>query len=128
PVRRVLEACKALAVPRVLEVRETEEEVGLIEKAERLHSFGFGGRTDAREVDVRGDILLARMLEPCRRAAGRLGSRHRVRGEGGQRAGGMRGRIQLASLVTVVDQDDEASSQTPRRRANPGDRVEIDLG
>ena len=49
--------------------QQTEHEVGLIEEAERLQTFGFGGGAQAGEVDVRGDVLIARLLQPRGAAA-----------------------------------------------------------
>ena len=48
---------------------QSHQQVCLIEKAERDHAFGFGRRANAREIDVRGEILLAGLLQP-RRAIG----------------------------------------------------------
>ena len=47
--------------------QQAQQEVGLIEKPERRQPFGFGRGAHAGEVDVRGDVLLARLLEPRRR-------------------------------------------------------------
>ena len=85
-------------------------------------------RADAREVDVGRDVLLAGVAQPRRRVARRLGAGHRVPRERRQRAGGVRRRVELARLVAVVDQDDEAAPQPPRRLADPVDRAQVDLG
>ena len=52
---------------------EAEQEVGLIEEAERRQARGFGRRADAREVDVGRDVLLAGHAEPGRRVRRTLG-------------------------------------------------------
>ena len=53
-----------------LEFGERQQKVRLIEKAERRAALRFGRRADAREVDVRGDVLLARLAQPRRAPCG----------------------------------------------------------
>ena len=60
-------------------------------------------------------------------SARRFGARHRVPRERRQRAAGVRRRVELARLVAVVDEDDEAAPQAPRRVADPVDRAQVDL-
>src|SRR6516165_9701521 len=44
--------------------KKKHEEVRLIEEAEGDHAFGFSGGLNAREIDVRGHVLVAGTLEP----------------------------------------------------------------
>src|SRR5687768_7505325 len=44
-----------------------------------------------------------------------------------QRARRMGHRIQVARLVAIIDQDDEAAAQAPRDAADPLDRAQVDL-
>ena len=45
---------------------QREQEIGLIEKSERGQPCRFGRGADAGEVDVGGDVLLARRHQPWR--------------------------------------------------------------
>jgi hypothetical protein len=74
---------------RIDDVRkQPEQEIRLIENPDRRHPFCLGGGANAREVDVRRQILFACIAEPAsgrrRRAWARPGAP--VLREGGQRA------------------------------------------
>ena len=69
---------QALAVIERVEVRacQRHEEVSLVHQAERRAALSFGRGPHAREVDVRGDVLLARDA----RATARRCRRRRIDG------------------------------------------------
>ena len=99
-------------------LQQAQDEIGLIEEPERRQARALGGGPHAREVHVRRDVLFAGTRQPGRRAGasgvrGRawigVWSRHVVAGKRGQRAGRVAGRVQVARLMSVIDEDDEAA-------------------
>ena len=79
----------------------------------------LGRGADAGEVDVRRDVLVARPLSHGGVCAAVSGPAIVWRVNDRQRAGGVRGGIEVARLVAVVDQDQEAPAKAARRRRGP---------
>ena len=107
---------------QMLEIRdaEPEHEVGLIQAPEDVQARALRRPRHAGEIDVRGDVTLAGLLEEI----GRL----RVVLEAGKRARCVRPAVQLGGLMTVVDDHHEPLAQGCRRIRNPVFSGEVHLG
>src|SRR5262249_35168626 len=103
-----------LRTPRTLRtLNDPHQKVRLVQKPERRHAFVVRGGLNAREVDVRRDVLLARLLQP-RWNAGNVVTLD-VMGERGQRACRMSHGVQLGRWMAVIDDDHEAAFEPTRR-------------
>jgi hypothetical protein len=70
-------------------LQKAEYEVRLIHESDRRQPFLFSGGPDAREVHVRGQILMTRLPQPRRRPGRLLGTLTAMARKGRQRAGGV---------------------------------------
>ena len=86
-----------------------------------VEPLGFGRRADAREVDVRRDVLLAGRRSHGGARAPDSGPAIVCRANVVSVPPACVSRVQLARVVAVVDEDDEAAPQPPRRVADPVD-------